>query len=133
MIPENELSITFIRSTGPGGQNVNKVATAAQLHFDVRNSPSLTAEVKQRLVRLAGKRMTSDDVLVIEARRYREQERNRQDAIDRLNRLIEKALTPPEKRVPTRPTAGSVTARLEDKKRRGDKKRKRRLRLDELD
>jgi len=126
-IPESELMITFIRSTGPGGQNVNKVATAAQLRFDVRNSPSLPDEVKQRLVRLAGRRMNSDGVLVIEARRYREQERNRLDAIARLNHLVELACQPPEVRRPTMPTSASMRARLESKRRRSALKRGRRV------
>lgn len=133
IIPDEELTITFIRAGGPGGQNVNKVATAAQLRFNVRSSTSLTDEVKQRLVRLAGSRMTADGVLVIEARRYREQERNRQDAIARLDRLVKLALQPPEKRRPTRPTAAAVRARLEDKKRRGFVKRGRRASAEEYE
>lgn len=133
VIPDEELAITFIRSSGPGGQNVNKVATAAQLRFDVRNSPSLPGEVKQRLVRLSGRRMTSDGILVIEARRYREQERNRQDAIARFNHLIELASQPPEVRRATRPTASSMRARLEDKRRRGALKRVRRVKPGELE
>lgn len=133
VIPDEELAITFIRSSGPGGQNVNKVATAAQLRFDVRNSPSLPGEVKQRLVRLSGRRMTSDGILVIEARRYREQERNRQDAIARLNHLVELASQPPEVRRATRPTASSMRARLEDKRRRGALKRVRRVKPGDLE
>jgi len=133
VIPDEELAITFIRSSGPGGQNVNKVATAAQLRFDVRNSPSLPGEVKQRLVRLSGRRMTSDGILVIEARRYREQERNRQDAIARFNHLIELASQPPEVRQATRPTASSMRARLEDKRRRGALKRVRRVKPGDLE
>jgi ribosome-associated protein len=124
-IPENELTFSYIRADGPGGQNVNKVATAVQLRFDVRNSPSLSDTVKARLVRLAGKRLTEEGVLIIEARRYREQERNRRDAVERLNHLVEKAQRPPAKRVPTRPTASSVRARLEAKKRRSATKRAR--------
>ena len=133
IIPEDEISIAFVRSSGPGGQNVNKVATAAQLRFDVRNSPSLPVEVKQRLVRLAGRRMTADGILVIEARRYREQERNRQDAIARLNHLVELASQPPEVRRATRPTASSMRARLEDKRRRGALKRVRRVKPGDLE
>jgi len=133
IIPEDEISIAFVRSSGPGGQNVNKVATAAQLRFDVRNSPSLPGEVKHRLVRLAGRRMTADGILVIEARRYREQERNRQDAIARLNHLVELASQPPEVRQATRPTASSRRARLEDKRRRGALKRVRRVKPGELE
>lgn len=124
-IPEDEMTFSFIRAAGPGGQNVNKVATAVQLRFDVRHSSVLTEDIRRRLTRLAGKRMTEDGILVIEARRYRKQERNRQDAIERLNHLVEKAATPPVKRLPTKPTAASLKARLEDKKRRGEIKRSR--------
>lgn len=124
-IPEDEMTFSFIRAAGPGGQNVNKVASAVQLRFDVQHSSVLTEDIRRRLTRLAGKRMTDDGILVIEARRYRKQERNRQDAIERLNHLVEKASTPPVKRLPTRPTAASLKARLEDKKRRGEIKRSR--------
>ena len=124
-IPEDEMTFSFIRAAGPGGQNVNKVASAVQLRFDVQHSSVLTEDIRRRLTRLAGKRMTDDGLLVIEARRYRKQERNRQDAIERLNHLVEKASTPPVKRLPTRPTAASLKARLEDKKRRGEIKRSR--------
>ena len=122
-IPEEELSIVFIQSSGPGGQNVNKVASAVQLRFDVRNSPSLSEGVKQRLTRLAGKRMTEEGMLVIEARRYRERERNRLDAVARLHHLVEQALQPPVRRVPTRPSTGAVNKRLTTKKKRGELKR----------
>ena len=124
-IPEDEITINFVQSSGPGGQNVNKVASAAQLRFDVRNSPSLSEGVKQRLARLAGKRMTDDGVLIIEARRYRERERNRLDAIARLHHLVELALRPPAKRLPTRPSSSSVNKRLSAKKKRGELKRSR--------
>ena len=117
-IAENEYSICFVQSTGPEGQNVNKVASAAQLRFDVKNSLSLSEPVKQRLMRLAGSRMTVDGVLVLEARRYRERERNRQDAINRLHRLVEQAQQIPLKRVPTRPHPAAVKERLDAKKRR---------------
>ena len=103
-IPENELIFSFVRSSGPGGQNVNKVATAAQLRFDVRNSPSLTAEMKERLISLAGSRMTQDGILVIEAKRYRTQEQNRADALLRLAVLLEKASHRPKVRHATRPS-----------------------------
>ena len=124
-IPENEYVVDFVQSSGPGGQNVNKVASAAQLRFDVRHSPSLSEAVKLRLARLAGKRMTDEGELVIEARRYRERERNRADAIARLQRLITQASQPPVKRVPTRPSASSVNQRLASKKKHGELKRSR--------
>lgn len=122
-IPEEELKISYVQSSGPGGQNVNKIASAAQLRFDIKNSPSLSEPVKHRLTRLAGRRVTEDSVLVIEARRYRERERNRQDAIERLFRLVEQARQTPVKRVPTRPHAGAERERLDDKKRRSALKR----------
>jgi len=118
-IPDSELSFSFVRSSGPGGQNVNKVATAAQLRFDVRNSHSLTAEVKERLARLAGTRMTQDGMLVIEAKRYRTQEQNRADALLRLAGLIEKATHRPRVRHATRPSLSARVKRLETKKKRG--------------
>lgn len=125
-IDVGEIRERFIRSSGPGGQNVNKVATAVQLRFDVRNSRSLTEEVRERLIRLAGKRVTGDGVLVIEARRFRTQERNRQDARDRLVQWLEKAAAPVTPRKKTGPTAGSKERRLEGKQRRGETKRVRR-------
>ena len=119
-IDENEIQESFIRSSGPGGQNVNKLATAVQLRFDVRHSPSLSHEVRARLERLAGRRLTRDGVLVITAQRYRTQERNRDDALTRLIELIRAAAVRPTPRRPTRPTLGSKVRRLEGKKRRGD-------------
>ena len=124
-IPENELTFSFVRSSGPGGQNVNKVATAAQLRFDVRNSPSLTMEVKERLVSLAGSRMTQDGMLVIEARRFRTQEQNRADALLRLAELIEKATHRPKVRHATRPSLSAKIKRVESKKKRGAVKKQR--------
>jgi len=125
-IKEREIKLDFIRSSGPGGQNVNKVATAVQLRFDVRNSPSLPDEVRDRIVRLAGRKITEDGVLIIDARRYRTQERNRQDAIARLIQLIRKATEKPRPRRKTKPTLASRRRRLETKHRRGDAKRMRR-------
>jgi ribosome-associated protein len=117
-IDDSEVSETFIRSSGPGGQNVNKLATAVQLRFDVRHSPSLPHEVRARLERLSGKRLTRDGVLVITAQRHRTQERNRDDALERLVELIRAAAVRPTPRRPTRPTFASKTRRLEGKKRR---------------
>jgi ribosome-associated protein len=117
-IDDGEVSETFIRSSGPGGQNVNKLATAVQLRFDVRHSPSLPHEVRARLERLSGKRLTRDGVLVITAQRHRTQERNRNDALERLVELIRTAAVRPTPRRPTRPTFASKTRRLEGKKRR---------------
>jgi ribosome-associated protein len=121
-IPNDELSCTFVRASDPGGQNVNKVSTAVQMRFDVRNSPSLTEEVKTRLVKLAGNKMTQDGVLVIEAKRHRVQEQNRVDAELRMIALIQKALVRPKKRWPTKPTAASQARRVDSKKRRGKAK-----------
>jgi ribosome-associated protein len=119
-LDEGEITESFIRSSGPGGQNVNKLATAVQLRFDVRHSPSLPYEVRARLERLAGKRLTRDGVLVITAQRHRTQERNREDALDRLVELVRAAAVRPTPRRPTRPTLGSKVRRLEGKKRRSD-------------
>ena len=118
-IDDSEISESFIRSSGPGGQNVNKLSTAVQLRFDVRHSSSLPPEVRARLERLAGRRLTRDGVLVITAQRYRTQERNRDDALTRLIELIRAAAVRPTPRRPTRPTLGSKVRRLEGKKRRG--------------
>ncbi len=124
-IDEREIQQEFIRSSGPGGQNVNKVATAVQLRFDVINSPSLPDDVRERLIRLAGRRFTDDGLLIIDARRFRTQERNRQDAIDRLVELIRKASEKPKHRRKTRPTLASKKLRLETKRHRGETKRMR--------
>jgi len=118
-IDESELTEDFVRSSGPGGQNVNKLATAVQLRFDVRRSPSLANDVAVRLMRLAGSRLTKDGVIVITAQSHRTQERNRQDARDRLIELIRQAAVVPRKRRPTKPTRASREQRLESKKRRG--------------
>jgi len=121
-LAENELSFSFVRSSGPGGQNVNKVATAVQLRFDVAGSPSLPERVKRRLAKLAGRRLTAEGVLILEARRFRTRERNRTDALERLITLIRKAAKTEKKRRPTRPTKAAKKARLEDKKKRGQVK-----------
>ena len=118
-IDESEIEESFVRSSGPGGQNVNKLSTAVQLRFDVRHSPSLPEGVRLRLERLAGRRLTKDGVLVIIAQRHRTQERNRADAMDRLVELVREAAVTPKRRRPTKPTAGSQKRRLETKKRRG--------------
>jgi len=125
-IDESELQQEFIRASGPGGQNVNKVSTAVQLRFDVGNSPSLPNDVRERLIRLAGKRITEGGVLIINARRFRTQERNRQDAIHRLVELIRKAAERPKPRRKVKPSPGSKKRRLEAKRRRSEKKRMRR-------
>ena len=125
-IDEREIEEQFVRASGPGGQNVNKLSTAVQLRFDVRHSPSLPHDVRARLERLAGSRLTRDGVLVIIAQRHRTQARNRQDALDRLLDLIRRAAVPPIKRRPTKPTRASRERRIEGKKRRAGIKRLRR-------
>ena len=121
-VDEGELSESFVRSPGPGGQNVNKVATAVRLRFDLARNRSLPEEVKDRLRRLAGSRVTLDGVLVIEAHRFRTRERNREDARERLCRLVQRALVPPVPRRPTRPTGASKLRRLDEKRMRGERK-----------
>ena len=127
-LDESEIEERFVRSSGPGGQNVNKVSTAVQLRFDAAGSPSLPDRVRSKLLRLAGARATSNGVIVITAERYRSQSRNRADAIERLTELILEAARPVKVRRATKPTRGSKERRLEEKKRRGDVKATRRSR-----
>ena len=127
-IDERELTFDFIRASGPGGQNVNKVATAVQLRFDAAHSPSLPEAVRARLIKLAGRRVTSDGVLVIEAKKYRSQEQNRFDAIQRFSELVRKATEKPKPRRKTKPTRAAKEERLKGKKKRGEIKRNRQSR-----
>lgn len=124
-IEDRDLDWDFVRSSGPGGQNVNKVSTAVQLRFDAARSRYLPAEVRDRLIRLAGKRATSDGVLVIQARRFRTQEANKKDALARLEELVRKALVRPVVRRPTKPSRRAKQRRLEAKKKRSELKKMR--------
>jgi ribosome-associated protein len=124
-IPDSEVQLRFVQASGPGGQNVNKVATAVELRFDVQRSQALPEPVRQRLMAQAGRRVNRQGVLVIQARRFRSQERNRQDAIERLVRLVRRAAERPRPRRPTRPSAAAREDRLQRKRRRSLTKQRR--------
>jgi ribosome-associated protein len=121
-IDESELQLDFVRASGPGGQNVNKVSSAVQLRYDVLRSPALPEEVRERLVKIAGSRMTNDGVLIIEANQHRTQEQNRQEALNRLAALVQQAARPPKPRHKTKPSAAARARRLDAKRRRSQTK-----------
>ena len=122
---ENELSFEFVRASGPGGQNVNKVSTTAVLRFNISGSSTITGEDKYHLKQICGKKVNSRGILIIKAQRFRTQEKNRKDALDRLKELILKAIIKPKKRVKTKPSIAAKKKRLENKKKRGDLKENR--------
>ena len=130
-LDERELEESFVRASGPGGQNVNKVSTAVELRWNVALSPALSEPVRARLMKLAGRRLTLDGVLIIQADQFRSQDRNRADALDRLIRLVREAAIVPIPRRPTRPTLGSKKRRLESKGKRGDLKKLRSSKSDD--
>ena len=130
-LDDSEIEESFVRASGPGGQNVNKVSSAVQIRFDLSGSRSLPQEVRERLARLAGRRLTGDGVIVIIAQRYRTQERNRRDALDRLIALIRRAAVPPTPRRPTKPSRAAKERRLQAKARRATVKQQRRTAPDE--
>ena len=121
-LPDRELEFEYLRASGPGGQNVNKVATAVHLRFDVFQSTSLPEDVRRRLIRLAGKRISKDGILLLQGRRFRTQEQNRADTVERLRELIARAAVVPKRRTPTRPTKGSRERRLQSKRRIAERK-----------